>query len=81
MPRTYDKSDSQRNDSACGAKEFVQVTDGWLGFDLRDIVVTAPRQTGKMHPSISTPFRLSTEGLGDVAIPRASFSGGLRDHC
>jgi|HubBroStandDraft_6_1064221.scaffolds.fasta_scaffold276459_4 hypothetical protein len=34
-----------------------------ISVDLCDIAVTAPRQTVKIHPSIRTPFRLSTEGL------------------
>src|SRR6266566_6403379 len=34
-----------------------------ISFHLCDIVVTAPRQTIKIEPSMSTPFRLSAECL------------------
>ena len=51
---------------ACGALTLITT----------NIVVTALRQTIQIEPSASTSLRLSTEWLGDVAIPRASLSGG-----
>jgi hypothetical protein len=39
---------------------------GETNFDQCDIVVTAPRQTVKIHPRISTPFRLSTDCLAVI---------------